>query len=124
MDKEDILGGICGDIVALRRLEPCLAKLRAGPKGVWQELRRVCAEDEAALRELEKVGTDADATYATWLPFPDSVYGTGFITIIFFVNHFTGTASPCLTPSVSGQLSNNDSASLSPTNLAYVELID
>lgn len=84
MDKEDILGGICGDIVALRRLEPCLAKLRAGPKGVWQELRRVCAEDEAALRELEKVGTDADATYATWLPFPDSVYGTGFITIIFF----------------------------------------
>lgn len=84
MDKEDILSGICADIVSLKRLAPCLAKLRAAPKGVWLELSRVCSEDEALLQELDKLGTDAAATYATWLPFPDSVYGPGFIAIVFF----------------------------------------
>ena len=84
MDKEDVLSGICADIVALKRLEPCLAKLRAAPKGVWQELSRVCSDDEALLQELEKLGTDGAATYATWLPFPDSVYGPSYITIMFF----------------------------------------
>ena len=65
-DEWDDLSNLCGDLVALRRLEPGLTyQLRDTPPGAWlkvRELYRRAGEENASIKEPMSVA---------WLPYPD-----------------------------------------------------
>jgi hypothetical protein len=83
--EHEELSNIVADIASEKRYEDVLRKLFAESSGKWLIFSSLCQAHSAILERLEELENEyQDKIRVTWLEYPESVYGLGYVTIIFF----------------------------------------
>ena len=88
MDPTDLLSCISADLVSETRHRNFLRRLIASPKGEWQDLALLCADNDATSQLLADLGSGLEPIYVAWLPFEQATHGRAYCTIIFFAEAY------------------------------------
>ena len=82
METSELLTEMTADMLAMKRHSGCIARLLSAEQGSWHRLDEVVAGDEIMSRTLQEI--DVADVHVSWLPYPISVYGADYCTVIFF----------------------------------------
>ena len=86
MSIEDKLSDLAADLVSVKSHEPILKCLFASPEGKWLALADLCNSDNhLKVRTGEIESETSTRVLVSWISYPESSYGPGYGTIIFFV---------------------------------------
>jgi hypothetical protein len=85
MTLEDNLSNITADLVGLEKNSVFLDRLFSIKMGTWVPVIQLCRGITDVEERLARLQKSFDGTlHVAWLDYPDSVYGQGYCTIIFF----------------------------------------
>jgi len=83
---EDELEDFAADFVSDKHSDTHLRRLFQRESGKWITAQQLCNEQEDVLARLGTLQESAEGTLqVAWLENPESAYGEGYVTILFFV---------------------------------------